>query len=81
VNEKCDIEGCLCQVSVQPITEVLYGDKFIEERRKRARRPAPDYEPRGHRAAMWRRLDLEELNELAERFPKARRFVSRRQSA
>jgi len=68
----CEIENCLCQHTIQPITEAVYGKKP-----KRAKRPE-EYEATTGGSAIWRRITDTEMGALASRFPKARRFASRR---
>lgn len=72
MKKTCDIEGCLCHTTVQPITEAVYG------KRPKKARDADEYEPSGHGTAVWRRLELPQLDKLADVFPKARRFAARR---
>lgn len=67
---ECQVEGCLCKQTNQPITEAVYGE--------RPRRRKPSYESRGGTAKVFRAIELDSLQRLANRFPKARRFAARR---
>lgn len=67
---ECQVEGCLCKTSNQPITEAVYGE--------RPRRRKPSYDRRGGTTAIWRSVSIDELQRLANRFPKARTFAARR---
>ena len=71
MRETCDIEGCLCKTTPQPITEAVYG-------KKPKRRGGEVYESTGGTAPIWRSITTDTLDRLAERYPKARRFAARR---
>jgi hypothetical protein len=69
---ECQIENCLCQSTIQPITEAVYGKK------PKKRKVDVPYESRGGTAPLWRIISDDEMTELARKFPKARRFAARR---
>jgi len=67
---ECQVEGCLCKQTNQPITEAVYGE--------RQRRRKPSYESRGGTTAIWRSVSIDDLQRLANRFAPARKFAARR---
>jgi hypothetical protein len=72
-DHRCEVEGCLCQTTTQPITEAVYG-------KKPKRRPQKEehYAPHEGTEPLWQRISDDEMSLLARVFPKARRFAARR---
>lgn len=70
--DKCEVEGCLCQSTTQPITEAVYG-------KKPRHRGKVEYEAHTGGVPIYRTISAATLDRLAERYGKVRRLAARRQ--
>lgn len=70
-SSRCDIEGCLCQSTTQPITEAVYGKK------PRSRGNA-EYEPHTGARPIYERLPVMDFAAILKRYPKLARSLERK---
>ncbi len=72
-REQCEVEGCLCHTTTQPITEAVYGKK------PRHRGKVEQYEAHTGTQPLWERVDRDVLGRLAFEFgPRLRKLAARR---